>query len=147
MSDGNVWAENVRMGNVLSCVMLGWIVSVMHWNLVLWASGIGCNIFCASQSKCDEKGVKCWKKLYSKDITNLLILQNAQLICITKEWFVGHIHWDEVVYISLIDFQWTSSGTKSYQYLLIHHSIMITCISYGKTFAILVPKCINIAPF
>ena len=30
--------------------------------------------------------------------------------------------------------------------MIIHHLIMITCISYGNIFAILVPKCIDIAP-
>ena len=30
--------------------------------------------------------------------------------------------------------------------LIIHHLIMTNCISYGNIFAILVPKCIDIAP-
>ena len=49
----------------------------------------------------------------------------------------------EAMYISLIDLQWTSTETDS---LIIRHSIMITCISCWNIFAILVLKCINIAP-
>ena len=54
-------------------------------------------------------------------------------------------HKGEAMYISLIGFQWTSTEIKIFNSLIIPHLIMITCISYGNTFAILVPTYINIA--
>ena len=52
----------------------------------------------------------------------------------------------EAMYISLFGFQWTSTETKSFSSLIIHNSIIITCVSYGNIFGTLVPKCINIVP-
>ena len=47
-----------------------------------------------------------------------------------------------LVYSELVQKQWFFNS------LIIHHSIMITCTSYGNihVFAILVPECIYIAP-
>ena len=35
---------------------------------------------------------------------------------------------------------------RVFNILIIHHLIIVTCISYGNIFGIFVPKCINIAP-
>ena len=61
--------------------------------------------------------------------------------------FPAVLHWGEVMYA----FYWLISSElvqkeRVFFCLIIHHLIMITCISYGNIFAILVPKCINIAP-
>ena len=55
-------------------------------------------------------------------------------------------HRGEALNISWIDFQWTSTETKSFQYL-IQYFVLITYISCENIFAISVLKCINIAPF
>ena len=49
--------------------------------------------------------------------------------------------------ISFIDYQCEQvQKQRVFISLIIHHLIMITCISYGNIFAIIVPKCIDIAP-
>ena len=62
-------------------------------------------------------------------------------------WF----EWLSVTGMEQCTFHWSISSEllqkqRVFNGLIIHHLIMITCISYGNISAIFVPKCINIAP-
>ena len=48
--------------------------------------------------------------------------------------------------MKLIDFQWTSTETKSFNNFIIHLNIMIARISYRNIFTIFVPERIDIVP-
>ena len=62
----------------------------------------------------------------------------------TSLW-VTVVHRGEAMYLSLIDFQWTSKKQGIFISLIIHQLFMITCISYENIFAIWEAKYINIA--
>ena len=65
---------------------------------------------------------------------------------LAKGFRMGVIHSGEAMYISMIDFQWYCTKGMVFNSLIIHHLIMITCISYEIVFTISLPKLINIAP-
>ena len=55
------------------------------------------------------------------------------------------LHRGEAMYIFFISYD-IAQKEMVLNSPVIHHLIMITCISYGNTLAILVPKCINTTP-
>ena len=58
----------------------------------------------------------------------------------------AHDYRGEAIYISMIDFQWFFVRKEMVlNCLIIHHLIMITCISHEIIFTISLPKLINIA--
>ena len=147
------WCENVKRAE--SCEWKSSYSSSAHEEVRKRPKSRNCELFRKYYNSITKKKMLQLTQTAYDAIITLLWRQNDVVWRHNDVIFASYVrwvheygsgtHWGEAMYISLIDFQWyhTKNGLND---LIIHNLIMITCIRYGITFAISLPKLINVVP-